>query len=261
MNSQKFGSSVSGAAFSNREKAATTVLTIACRPIARIASPAASTSSSACRGSLPRRTSESSTRPSAISSSSQREAVKPSGSNTHWNALRIAIEPAITASSRQIADRLRQGRVERHAGHDGRDPGELARGEAGLGQVGAEHVGEPDQRREQQQQPGDEQHGLVRGRLAVLGRRLQAEREDHARGDGEDDQVDAERDLVAEPELLEHDAGGRAPPRRRRSAVHDAGAGEEVRARRGKLVHATVHYRRRTSMRPARVRTSQAGCG
>ena len=221
------------------EKEATTVLTIAWRPIARIASPAPSISSSACRGSL-------AAQDERDQDQAERDQQQQPARGGEAAGLEHPLERAEDRDGRgdrgeQQADRraLAQRGVERDAGHDRRGPGELARREAVLGQVGAEHVGEPDQRREQQQQPGDEQHRLVRRRLPALVRRLQPEREDHARGHGEDDQVDAERDLVGEPQLLEREPGRRAPPRRRRSAVHDAAAGEGVRARRAETWCAT----------------------
>ena len=77
----------------------------------------------------------------------------------------------------------------------------------------------------------DQQHRLVGRRLAVLVRRLQAEREDDAGGNAEHEEVHDARKLVHQPQLEQDEPGGEH---------HHAGGDQRstMRRRAQKLSHA-----------------------
>ena len=95
-------------------------------------------------------------------------------------------------ADRRVAARggpARDGGGHHRAGPHDRAGRQLPRG------PGAEHVGEPQQRRVEQQQTADEQHGLIRGRSTLLVGRLHAERRQDDRGrHGEEQQLHADGD-------------------------------------------------------------------
>ena len=98
--------------------------------------------------------------------------------------------------------------VQRHRARDDRHPCQLS-GRVAVAELGPEHVGEPQQRRVEQQQAGDEQHRLIGRRAAALVRRLQPEREHQDRRDAEREQVERGGELVdIDPQLPEREAGG-----------------------------------------------------
>ena len=115
-----------------------------------------------------------------------------------------ATPTAAAAISAQIEELRAAAGHSRGARQQQRRPHERARRE-GVAELGPEHVGERQQRRGEQQQPAHQQHRLERVRPA-LRPRLHPERVDGPGGEREDREVDAGRQLVVEPDLLERDA-------------------------------------------------------